>query len=365
MKKHITSQDIARMANVSQSTVSRALNPETAWRISPEKRTEILELCQQYQYKLPASNNKKQQKTFKVGLLLGSMERDVLQLNFKLRLLCDHLQSCGYTLTLIRVDFTRQKLTRDVKKILKSNIADIYLVDASLLKGQTADILHEIGTRVICDYAVVDDVSVLKQHRWISTVIYDYNQAFEQAFKAIPREYFQNMLFWGWYNASFEGKLRLLKKYFQKFNMPLSWINTCSFCKEKHLFYGVSTYRIAREEVHKEIEYFKKFKLFWCSGRNSADALNDELQSHGLVCGRDYQIITFNGRTDLKKMYELNNDDYNFISHDIDIQVNKFTEIIMNLIDDPTPRHESFPTYFVPSKSLTAELKNQSEGAQK
>ena len=362
MKKQITSQDIARMANVSQSTVSRALNPNTSWRISSAKRAEILDLCQKYHYKLPtAKTDKKFRKTFKVGLLLGSMERDLLSLSFRLRLLCDQLQSCGYTLTLIRVDFSKQKLAQDVKKILKSAIADIYLVDASLLHGQTVELLNEIGSRVICDYAVVDDVSVQKQHQWLSTVIYDYNPAFEQAVQTIPREYFDSMIFWGWKNKSFEGKLRLLKKYFNKYNIPVSKLKTITFERQQSLYPGTSSYRIAREEVHRKIDMFKNHKLFWCSGRNSADALNDELQASGLVCGRDYQIVTFNGRSDLKKNYEFVNDDYCFISHNIDIQANKFTELIMTLIDDPTPRHETFPTFFIPSKSLTEQLKNTSQ----
>ena len=50
MNKKITSADIARMANVNQSTVSRALSPGKAWMISPAKREEILRICKKYNY---------------------------------------------------------------------------------------------------------------------------------------------------------------------------------------------------------------------------------------------------------------------------------------------------------------------------
>lgn len=48
MKSKVTSSDIARLAHVSQSTVSRALDPRCSWRISAEKRKRILALCEEY-----------------------------------------------------------------------------------------------------------------------------------------------------------------------------------------------------------------------------------------------------------------------------------------------------------------------------
>ena len=73
MGKKVTSSDIAKLAHVSQSTVSRALNPDHAWQISPKKRMEILSLCRQHGY---IGGRSSSPRTFKVGLLMGRMEAD-------------------------------------------------------------------------------------------------------------------------------------------------------------------------------------------------------------------------------------------------------------------------------------------------
>ena len=113
MKGKVTSSDIAKLAKVSQSTVSRALDPRSAWRISAEKRAEILSLCHQYGYPV-GSETKHRHRTFKIGLVLGRMDHDLLMLRFRLQQLCDMLQAGGYTLTLIRVDFSSPEMYRRV-----------------------------------------------------------------------------------------------------------------------------------------------------------------------------------------------------------------------------------------------------------
>ena len=141
MKKKYTSTDIAKLAKVSQSTVSRALSPGTAWMISPEKREEIQKLCIKYGYYPKSQGKKLHHKTYKVGLLLCNMVHDLSSTSFSLilRELSDLLQLSSYTVTLIRVGSNPQKITEDVKRILKSNIADIYIASDSILSGQTLD----------------------------------------------------------------------------------------------------------------------------------------------------------------------------------------------------------------------------------
>jgi len=79
----ITSSTIAKLAHCSQSSVSRALNPENAWQIGPQKRMEILELCRLHGYSVRQKHpGKLLRKTMKVGFLLGDMESDLTSSSF-------------------------------------------------------------------------------------------------------------------------------------------------------------------------------------------------------------------------------------------------------------------------------------------
>ena len=55
MKKPLTIDGIAKLAGVNRSTVSRALNPETASLISEEQRNRILAICNEHNYRPRAS----------------------------------------------------------------------------------------------------------------------------------------------------------------------------------------------------------------------------------------------------------------------------------------------------------------------
>ena len=55
MKRPLTIDGIAKLAGVNRSTVSRALNPETASLISEEVRKRILAICDEHNYRPRAS----------------------------------------------------------------------------------------------------------------------------------------------------------------------------------------------------------------------------------------------------------------------------------------------------------------------
>ena len=189
MKKKYTSTDIAKLANVSQSTVSRALSPGNAWMISPEKRERILKLCRKYGYFPKSSEKKIYHKTFKVGFLLGDMWRDLCSTSFSLMLqeLSYQLQLNSYTMSLIYVGITPHDITKDVKRILKSNIADIYIASDSILSGQTLELLHDVNSRLVRFLPFNAPARKFQSYHWISNVEYDYEQAYDNAAKILPK----------------------------------------------------------------------------------------------------------------------------------------------------------------------------------
>ena len=354
MKSKVTSSDIARLAHVSQSTVSRALDPRCSWRISAEKRKRILALCEEYGYFPAGQKNDLHPKTFKVGLVLGFMDADLMNFSFTIRLLCDHLQASGYTLTLIRVDFSSEEMSRHVRRIIRSDIADIYIVGEYLLQGQTLELLRQVSSRVICFYTTIQGGKYLKHYPWISSIAYDYESSFMQAVTQLPEELLSDLVFWGRDNEPTADKLQLLRKCFRETGRPKLRIQKVLFGTGGKTTLPSRGYRNARRAVIENLPRLLNHKLYWCAGQLSAFALNDVLSEKGLVYGRDFQIVTFQSSSKLRKNYDPDLDDFNFLVMNPDEFAGKLGELALALIDDPAPRHIRVPTQFRLSGSLSA-----------
>ena len=297
MKSKVTGSDIAKLAKVSQSTVSRALDPRSAWRISAEKRAEILSLCHQYGYPV-GGGVKRGHQTFKIGLVLGRMDHDLLMLRFRLQQVCDMLQAGGYTLTLIRVDFSSPEMYRRVRRIIKSSIADLYIIGSSLLNGQTVELLHSVSRRIICTYNGFDVWKPAKYHSLVSTIRHDYETSFTQAVEQIPLPLLKDMIFFGYHNRSADEKVHLLRKCLRQHHLSLSR-NAAMLYGPGQVSFGLTDYRTAVSMVRENLDRLSGHKLFWTESSNAAAALKDELARTGMICGRDFEVVTYRFRSEL------------------------------------------------------------------
>ena len=357
MKKKVTSSDIAKLAHVSQSTVSRALDPSRAWRISPQKRAEILALSKDHGYAVPSAGRTGTPKTFKVGLLLGSMEADLSDCRFMIRRLCDNLQANGYTLTLIRVDFSSRDMARNVRRILKSSIADIYVIGSSLLSGQTVELLHRISHRVICFYTSNDYNSgkTRKFPPWLSSIRYDYENSFAEAVRQIPAGLLDEIIYFGTDREVSQERISLLRKCLRGKPGISGKLPHLLFGSERHAS-GSDGYRITARIVRENLERLKTRRLYWCEGRVFATALKDELEQSGLVCGRDFEIVSFKEYSILRRNYDIVDDDFCYLVINVDRFADRLCELILSLVDDPTPKHAVVPIHFEMSRSLAEHL---------
>ena len=185
MAKRITSTDIARLAGVSRSTVSRALNPDTCWRISPGKCEEIRGLCRKYGI-MPsrAARKNRLKQTRRIALVLGAMERDLSSAGAgaMIRRMCDIFQGSGYILELIRADYRPGRLASHIRRILESSLADVYIVGGLMLNGQSLELLHRIAPRLILTLNEEMSRDPYPDHHWLSYFQYDTGAASAEAF---------------------------------------------------------------------------------------------------------------------------------------------------------------------------------------
>jgi DNA-binding LacI/PurR family transcriptional regulator len=353
MKKKYTSIDIARLAGVSQSTVSRALSPGNAWRISPGMREKILTLCKKYGYFPKRSGEKIYHKTYKVGFLLGDMGKDLTSTSFStfLRDLCDFLQTSSYTMTLIRVGSNQQKITSEVKRILKSNIADIYIAGDSILYGQTLELLHAVNTRLIRFTPFNAPVRELQSYHGISHVEYDYIPAYDEAAKIIPEDAYSSMIYLGYGDVTDEVKYDALQKMITRHHVTESKIPYFTQQDPGSVIWD-QTYRKNRLLIERIWQEIKGKKYYWVGCLLLAQALSDHMQSLGLVPDQDFFIITYGVFGKINGLSGTSPDPFSVIGYHAGTTAEIMGELAMELLEDPSPHKAMIPVTFQPSAAL-------------
>ena len=194
MIKRVTIKDIARLAGVNISTVSRTLNPETASRISAEKREKILALCDHYNYRpRVAARACVTGRSFRIGLILGALTNDLANPLHALYVkgVCSVLQSKGYTLSVLWAEEYLEKRDEVVKNFLMSEIADGYILGAPLLAPQTVETFRNSG------HPILSFKTFQNTENKFPTLTLNPENAYRRIWKAMPPELAKNILFTG------------------------------------------------------------------------------------------------------------------------------------------------------------------------
>ena len=261
MPTRITTVDIARMAKVNQSTVSRVLNPATAGMIGKKKREKILALCDELGFRPSVSaRSVATGKTYKVGLILGSMEWDMSdpEFTFFVKTLCDNLQKSSYTLALIHADDSLHPMSEEVRRILMSETADAYVLGATMLKGQTVDFLRRLSRPLITIYT-----PTLNHISNFSNVSCDYSSAIREVWKRIPEEWLSRMAFFGRDNEFSKDKIAKIKAVASELHVDTSGMKTLLYGDERKPFFMALF-----EGFSNAMSLFDKLdgiKFVWCS----------------------------------------------------------------------------------------------------
>ena len=293
MKKRITIKEIAEIAGVNISTVSRVLNPDSGGRVGREQREKIIAICDKLNYRpRVAAKGCAQNKTFKIGLILGAIERDLCNSSFALyiRGVCSILQKHGYNLAILWVGETQYTQAEEVKNFLMSDTADGYILGAPLLEEQTLDAFRNSG-RPILSF----------NNNWegffpgFMSVETDQNPAASRIWKAMPQELYSQVLFFGPEGDNTLFKAAAIEKYIpsgiflEKLLFPLEHPRQSEFY----------AYWLARNNIAANWEKVIRKKVIWCSSDMSAFGVCDELQSRGIQVGKDIFVIGY-GNTEKK-----------------------------------------------------------------
>ncbi|WP_156413158.1 LacI family DNA-binding transcriptional regulator, partial [Oceanivirga salmonicida] len=141
---NVTIKDIAKLANVSISTVSRVLNNDDTLKVSNETRKRILDIVEEQKY--IKKKYKTQRSRYKVGLIRIYNEEfemeDVYYITLRRNLE-----------NLLNAENIKYSIY-DLKKYSKENIVDLKMCDCLITIGGTNKIeiekLYNINNQIIC-----------------------------------------------------------------------------------------------------------------------------------------------------------------------------------------------------------------------
>lgn len=286
MAKRITIKEIARQVGVNISTVSRALNPATADRISAEKREKILAVCDHYNYRpRVAARSCVMGRNFRIGLVLGALTDDLanpLQALYT-KGVCSVLQAAGYTLSVLWAEENPEKRDETVRNFLMSEIADGYILGAPLLAPQTVETFRNSG------HPILSFKTLQKVESNFSSLSLDALNSFKRIWKAMPQELADNILFTGPDSPNTIRKKELFCSCADK-KMQM---DTLFFRQEQKNTAFHHNYLVARNFFNVHPEPLLNARLICCSSDLVAHAACDELTSRGRKVGEDIFVLGY------------------------------------------------------------------------
>ena len=286
-----TIAEIARLAGVNSSTVSRALNPKTAHLISQKRREQIIDLCNQLNYRPKnAARSCASGKSYSIGFISGRLAIDMDSPFFSNYIsgICNELQKNGYSLTMISAEPGNDDYQSSVRDILLSDRADGYIIGSVLLEKQTSDIFFNTGHPI---------VTTSRNHHFpaenISGVEVDEEESYAQIWQCMPQELLtQKFCFAGTHTKSSDTKYDIIQQ-----TAPPG-VTVEYLPQIQQMRYFELNYPHARR-YFEELPDLLSYKVFWCASDLIAYALCDTLRSRGVTPGKDVMVI---GHDNLKAL---------------------------------------------------------------
>lgn len=285
--KRSTLSEIARLAGVNPSTVSRALNPATAFLISETQRNKIIALCDKYNYRPQrAAKGCATGKSYTIGFVSGALHKDFSS-PFISRYIAEisvELQRSNYSLSLLSVDGDAGNLQEGVRSILLSDIADGYIIGSGMVKELTEEIFRCTGRPILTlGYHLFDN----SRSRFSSVEI-----NIEEAIALIWQTLRNNLTelkscFFGKPTVSSSAKVGKIRQYAP----PLATV--AEIYIPDPVNYSHMDFSQAEETAERVWKDLLQYNIIWCGSDLVAAGLCAVLKRHGVEPGKDIIVIGY------------------------------------------------------------------------
>ncbi|MDD3117039.1 MAG: LacI family DNA-binding transcriptional regulator [Victivallaceae bacterium] len=344
MKRKTTLNDIANLAGVNPSTVSRALNKAHSAMISDKQQQKILDIANRLNYRPNCSARSfASQKNFKIGLILGSIENDLSSPPFAIfiRELCGYLQQHEYLLLLLWASGQEQDIENNILDFLMSNSADGYILGSSLISPRVIAALKKMRVPVVTLYSTPSELP--EQFTIAET---ELEQAYSAALQSIPDKFGTDILFIGASGSRTDTKLSNLISASEKHHCRYV-IDTLLYQPEARNFMMDRSY--ARDMAKKNLQKILHYKIIFCASDLTVLGIIDAIQSSGakVKVNRDIFIVGYDNIENFfdKKIIPA----FSTIDSNMDILGRKTAALILEQLtnNDSKPKNLSVPAAFI------------------
>ncbi|MFA7231505.1 MAG: LacI family DNA-binding transcriptional regulator [Victivallaceae bacterium] len=285
MRRSITIRQIAEMAGVNASTVSRVFNPDCGHSISDHIKSKVMSIANKYEY-APKSSARSlaHGKSFKLGVILGALEQDMSSPTFSLVFgeFCREAMRHGYQAVMLPAG--PGDIDQEVLKNIRSSNADGYWIGASMIGSAT---MLELERRQLPVAAYVSDSYLKHALPGVSVVHADNTAAFAEMLQTVK-------------TRGFERFIEIIPSWGKKCSRRDFYLNSSKYglIAEDFIEYDCSTSNFAiRHEAAtvamENIERLKKHDLIICHNDLIALGVCDALRSAGIKPGEDISIIGY------------------------------------------------------------------------
>ncbi len=272
--------EISKKIGLSTATVSRALDPRFASKVSESTRKRILDCCDRYNYR-PSFNGRSfvTGKTFKVGFIFGAITIDIGNPlgGLFMRGACSELQKSGYSAVVLYAGGQNSTET-EIIDILRSNVADAYVIGGSLITDKVFEVIRRTDRPVLLTgrKGGMQDVSA---------ICCNADAAYCEIWRKIPSGWRGRIIYAGSSGVSTDQKFKAVcaeaPKGMEPEFIPLEFPFN-EFCYDRH------SARIAAEKM---VDRLSRCRLLWCASDLTAFGFADALSAAGITPGKDIYLI--------------------------------------------------------------------------
>lgn len=284
--KRSTLSEIARLAGVNPSTVSRALNPARASLISEGLRNRILELCNKHNYRPQrVAQGCATGKSYTVGFVSGDLSKDFNSpfISCYIAEISMELQRHNYSLSLLSADGNRGNLHEGIRSILLSDIADGYIIGSGMVRELTEEIFRCTGRPVL-----TLGYHLFENSRTFSSVKIEIDRAILEVWQLLQKNYpGDSCCFWGKPTVSSSAKIKKIRQY------APAGTEVAEFYIPEPVNYSLMDYPQSEEAAEMQWEKLSQYRIIWCGSDLVAAGLCAVMKRHGMDPGKDMIVIGY------------------------------------------------------------------------
>ena len=286
MKRQITIKEIAEMAKVNPSTVSRVLNGDKKYSITNEVRSRILELADRFSYAPQGTARSLAcRQSFNIAIILDRVENDMASSAGAILLgsLCREITRKNYKAILLPA--SGKDIDAEVLHCIRSSNADAYFIGGLMAGNKTWTELEKTRTPAVTflgDTIFGDDIPN------IDVVSLDVETGYRELFRELSARHFRHMALFFLEEHQLATRRYPAALLAKEYGIDIS----------EHIPFQcpVADFKIrhsARKTALAAMDRLRRQELILCSNDLTALGVCDALEDCGIRPGIDISVVGF------------------------------------------------------------------------